>query len=117
MLTTRRGFGRGLCAALALANLPGQLNASDGPREVEVGIARFNFGPSRIEIFVGDSVTWINADFAPHTATADDGAWDTGALERHARGRITFNAPGTYHYFCVFHPHMKGTVVVRPISG
>jgi plastocyanin len=114
---TRRGFGRGLGSALSLAGLPGLARAHDGTHEVEVSIARLAFDPAQVEILVGDSVTWANTDLAPHTATAEDGAWDTGTLERGGRGRITFNAPGDYPYFCAYHPHMKGTVWVRTRSG
>lgn len=117
MQPTRRGFGRGLGAALALAGSPGRLRADGGTREVEVGIARFAFDPGLVEILVGDSVIWINTDVAPHTATAEDRAWHTGGLNRGARGRITFDVPGKYPYFCAFHPHMKGTVMVRTRSG
>ena len=114
---TRRGFCRGLGAALSLAGLPGLVRAHDGTHEVEVGIARFAFDPAQVELLVGDSITWTNTDFAPHTATAEDGAWDTGTLERDGRARITFDAPGDYPYFCAHHPHMKGTVTVRTRSG
>lgn len=114
---TRRGFGRGLGAALSLAGLPGLLRAHDGRHEVKVGIARFTFDPARIEVLVGDSITWTNTDLAPHTATAEGGAWDTGTVERGAQGRITFDRPGEFPYFCAYHPHMKGVVTVRPRPG
>lgn len=117
MQPTRRGFGRGLGAVLALAGLPGRLRAHDGTHEVDVGIARFVFDPARVEILVGDSIIWANADLAPHTATAEDGAWDTGTLDKDGRGRITFETPGEHPYFCAYHPHMKGKVVVRTRSG
>lgn len=114
---TRRAFGQGLGAALSLAGLPRIARAHDGPHEVEVGVARFAFDPARVEVLIGDSVTWTNADLAPHTATAEDGAWNTGPLKKGGRGRITFDAPGEYRYFCAYHPHMKGTVVVQPKRG
>ena len=114
---TRRGFGQGLGAALSLAGLPGISRAHDGTHVIEVGVARFAFDPARVEVQVGDSVTWTNADLAPHTATAEDGAWDTGALDKGAGRRITFDAPGEYPYFCTYHPHMKGLVVVQPKPG
>lgn len=110
---TRRQFGQGLGGALVLAGLPRAARAHDGAHEVEVRIAHFVFGPERIEIFVGDSVTWTNEDLAPHTATAEDGAWDTGALERGGAGRITFETVGEHRYFCAFHSHMRGAVLVR----
>lgn len=111
---TRRCFGRGLGGALAVAAFSRGAGAHDGTHEVELRIARFAYIPGRIEILVGDSVTWINDDLAPHTATAEDAAWDTGALDRGAAARITFRTAGRHPYFCAFHPHMKGTVLVRP---
>ncbi|MCL5778069.1 cupredoxin family copper-binding protein [Limibaculum sp. FT325] len=116
-LPTRRRFGQGLGTALALACLPRALRAHDGAHEVEVHVARFAFEPARVEIRVGDSVTWLNRDLAPHTATADGGGWDTGALPQGAAGRITFDTAGHHSYVCAFHPHMKGAVVVRPRAG
>jgi plastocyanin len=110
---TRRRFGKGLGGALTLAVLPRAARTHEGTHEIAVRIARFTFDPDRIEIFVGDSVTWSNADLAPHTATAEDGAWDTGALDRGGAGRITFGTVGEHRYFCAFHPHMRGAVVVR----
>lgn len=110
---TRRRFGQGLGAALTLAGLPASLEAHDTSHGIEVGIMRFTFEPPHIEINPGDSVTWVNADLAPHTATAQNDAWDTGPLERGERARVTFESPGEYLYTCAYHPHMKGTVVVR----
>lgn len=114
MPCTRRGFGRVLGAALVLAGLPRRPGAHDRSHAVAVGIAGFAFDPARVEIRAGDSVAWANADLAPHTATAEDGAWDTGPLERGEDGRITFETPGEHPYRCVFHPQMTGVVVVRP---
>ena len=113
---TRRRFGQGLGVALTLVGLPQRLRAHDGAHETGVSIARFAFDPARVEIGVGDSVTFANGDLVTHTATAEDGAWDTATLERGGQGRITFDAPGEYPYFCAYHPHMKGTVVVRSLS-
>lgn len=113
--TTRREFGWGIGAAVTLAGLPKALRAYDGPHnEVAVKIARFVFEPVDVEIEAGDSVIWSNADVAPHTATAEDSGWDTGRLKKGEDGKITFDQPGEYPYFCAFHPHMKGRVIVSP---
>jgi plastocyanin len=57
-------------------------------------------------------VIWQNEDFAPHTATADDGSFDTGVIEEGKLGSATFKEPGTFTYFCEIHPTMHGTVEV-----
>jgi len=102
---------------LTLTVLPRAARTHEGTHEIAVSIARFTFDPDRIEIFVGDSVTWTNEDLALHTATAEDGAWDTGALDRGGTGRITFETAGEHRYFCAFHPHMRGAVLVRSRDG
>jgi plastocyanin len=77
-----------------------------------VEIKGFAFNPPMIEVSAGTTVTWTNQDTAPHTATADDGSFDTGRLNQGQSGTFTFDHPGTYTYICTFHPNMKGTVVV-----
>ncbi|PWE29891.1 copper-binding protein [Maritimibacter sp. 55A14] len=114
---TRRRFGQGLGAAIALTEAAGRTRAHAGTHEVAVRIDDFTFMPSKIEILVGDSVTWENGDVAPHTATALDRTWDAGPLERGAHGRVTFTEPGEHRYLCAFHPHMQGSVLVRHRDG
>ena len=63
-------------------------------------------------IQVGGKVTWINQDSAPHTATADDGSFDTGTLAEGKLKSETFRQPGTYTYICQIHPTMHGTLEV-----
>lgn len=82
------------------------------PQTHLVEIQGFAFVPARLEVRVGDVVEWTNRDFAPHTATADSGAWDTGSIKNEATGRFIATTPGTLAYHCAFHPRMKGVIVV-----
>jgi plastocyanin len=78
----------------------------------KVKIVEFTYQPDPVVVQVGGKVIWQNEDTAPHTATADDGSFDTGIL---ARGKIkseTFKEAGTFPYFCEVHPTMHGTVEV-----
>lgn len=77
-----------------------------------VMIKRFKFIPEHLEIKAGDTVEWVNEDSAPHTATEDNVAWDTGNLEKSESAQIKFKEAATYSYICTYHPHMKGTVTV-----
>ncbi|MEA2596390.1 MAG: hypothetical protein QOF01_2859 [Thermomicrobiales bacterium] len=77
-----------------------------------VTIQGFAFEPPTLEVPVGTTVTWTNEDVAPHTATAEDGAFDTGQLDEGQDASHTFDQPGSYAYRCDFHPEMQGTVVV-----
>jgi plastocyanin len=71
------------------------------------------FAPATLEVAVGTTVTWTNNDTVPHTATAEDGSFDTGQLDTGQSGEVTFDTPGTFAYVCLFHPNMAGTVTVR----
>jgi plastocyanin len=48
-----------------------------------------------------------------------NGFWNSGALDRVSAtplpqaSQVTFGAPGTFTYYCLIHPFMKGTVVVQ----
>jgi plastocyanin len=79
---------------------------------VTVNIKDFAYSPEPAQAKVGDVVSWSNGDSAPHTATMDDGACDTGQIAPGATGLLTFTAPGTYAYHCTVHSNMKGSIVV-----
>jgi plastocyanin len=78
----------------------------------DVSIADFAFDPAELRIAAGTTVTWTNRDTVPHTATAGDGSFDTGAIDPGASASHTFDAPGTFAYACAFHPNMTGTIIV-----
>lgn len=65
----------------------------------------------------GATVTWTNRDSAPHTATANNGAFDSMSLTTNATYSFTFSNPGTFDYHCGVHPSMTGTVTVTAASG
>jgi plastocyanin len=87
--------------------------AEGAGRGGEVEIVDFTYGPEAIEVAAGTELTWTNSDKAPHTATAEDESFDTGTLKRGDEQAIALDDPGTYAYYCRFHPFMKATVDVR----
>jgi plastocyanin len=76
-------------------------------------IVNLTFVTPRIEIPAGTTITWTNEDDVLHTVTAIDGSWNSGPIRPRATWSRTFSTPGTYEYFCVPHPEMKGSVIVR----
>lgn len=86
--------------------------SGEAARAEKVEIAEFAYEPDPVTIQVGGKVNWINRDSAPHTATAEDGSFDTGTIEEGKLKGETFKQPGTYRYICSIHPTMKGTVEV-----
>ncbi len=86
--------------------------SGDAVRSAKVEIEDFAYAPDPVTIEEGGKVTWINRDSDPHTATADDGSFDTGTLEEGKLGSESFKEPGAYAYTCTIHPEMEGTVEV-----
>jgi plastocyanin len=78
-----------------------------------VDIAGFAFAPRSVTVHVGDTVTWANSDARSHTATADDGSFDTGPITNGASKSVTFSTAGTFAYHCAIHPTMTATVIVE----
>jgi plastocyanin len=81
-------------------------------RVAKVEIVDFAYDPDPVTIEEGGKVIWINRDSAPHTATAEDGSFDTGTLEEGKLKSESFKGAGTYAYICSIHPDMHGTVEV-----
>jgi plastocyanin len=82
-----------------------------------VTIKNFKFTPGTSSVHVGDTITWTNKDIAPHTATAQNGSFDTGTITKGKTGSHTFTQAGTFPYICSIHPNMKGTVTVLASSS
>jgi plastocyanin len=80
-------------------------------------IKNFAFKPNSSTVHVGDTITWTNQDIVAHTATASDGSWDTGTINKNKSGSHTFTKAGTFAYICSIHPNMKGTVTVLASSS
>lgn len=69
--------------------------------------------PSTIEITAGTTVQWKNLDALIHTVNAVDKSFSSGAIGPDATFSHTFSKPGTYSIYCLPHPFMKATVVVK----
>lgn len=82
--------------------------------DVQVDIANFAYNPETITISAGQSITWTNQDSTPHTVTGKDRDFlQSGTMNQGDSFTQTFDEPGTYEYFCEFHPNMMGIVVVE----
>ena len=77
------------------------------------------FIPSPVTINVGGIVTWENNDTAAHTATGGSategpsGVFDSSLIMAGSSFSHTFDAAGTFDYFCMVHPWMAGIVIVE----
>jgi LPXTG-motif cell wall-anchored protein len=95
----------------------GRAPVATAAADTSVTISDFQFAPASVTIDVGDTVTWNNEGPTAHSATADDGEFDTGIFDAGQSRSHTFDQAGTYSYFCTPHPNMEGTVTVRAASS
>ena len=73
------------------------------------------FNPPAVHAKVGQKVTWINEDNAPHNVTYVSGPRFTSSrpkLRPGSRFSLTLNQAGTIHYYCSIHPWMTATISV-----
>ena len=107
-----RAVGGGILAAALLGG--GSALAANQA----VAISGFSFSPASITVSVGDTITWTDSDAQAHTATADDGSFDTGTIGGSGgTGSATFATAGTFPYHCKIHPTMTGTVTVQAAAS
>jgi amicyanin len=81
-------------------------------RVARSGMKNLAYLKPRMEVSVGTTVEWTNNDPLPHSVTAVDKSFNSGLIYPGKTYRHTFTKPGTYDFYCMPHPFMKGTVVV-----
>ena len=96
---------------IAALSTPALSEGLAGKRHV-VEIREFEFTAQDRAVSPGDTVVWINRDIVSHTATAQDGSWDSGEIESGRRWEMVVRASTLPAYFCAFHPSMKGRLVI-----
>ena len=109
-ITLRRYFGGGATAT-------GEPSVTSTADTVIVAISDFDFTPAQITIRPGATVLWVNQGQVAHSATADDGSWDSGVIEPGERWSRTFSEGAPQPYHCTPHPFMTGTVRVSGGGG
>jgi plastocyanin len=111
----------GLAAMLTFASVAGAQKASVAGAQIQqkqatrtVLIQNFSFKPAHITVKRGTRVTWINKDMTKHTATANNGAFDSGILRPGQSYSHTFKTAGrTNKSHCEIYPFMRGSVTVK----
>lgn len=79
-----------------------------------------HFVPPVLHTNEGTTVTWTNEDSALHTVVSRTHAagssfpeFDSEYIGPNDTFKYTFSTAGTFDYYCVLHPFMKGKVVVQ----
>ena len=112
-----------LVAAVAAALASGAGSATGTTFTVTVGPGgSFAYDPATQEIRAGDTIHWVwESDFHSTTSGActgstcvRNGLWDSGVHDTGFTFDRTFEAAGTFPYFCSVHQSfMRGTIVVQ----
>lgn len=84
------------------------------PGEI-VAITDGAFVPAVVTVPVGAVVRWVNTGQQVHSTTSDEGYWSWTLVPGSSFG-VRFLSAGTYEYHCIYHPTMRGTVVVVPVA-
>jgi amicyanin len=100
---------------ISLAGLAGTAGGAaqrpSGPGTV--AIAEFLFGPEKVTVKAGQTITWTNVDDSPHQVTVQgESTLRTPVILKGQATALQFNDAGTYGYICGLHPAMKGEIVV-----
>jgi plastocyanin len=121
-MNSRFGTGAVLIARIAAAFtlLIGVGLGNAGPANAQstttITIAGFAFSPANVTVQAGDTVVFVNNDSVAHTATANDGSFDTGTIQPGSSASVTFSSAGTFSYFCQIHPNMTGSITVTAVD-
>jgi plastocyanin len=87
-----------------------QATSADGKQVV---VDNFSFAPATAAVPLGTTVTWTNHDDIPHNVVSPEQKFKSPVLDTDETFSHTFDAAGTYKYYCSIHPRMTGQVVVR----
>ena len=86
---------------------------SEAGGDITVHMKGFAFTPQKVEGKVGQKVTWVNDDDAPHNAVQQNGGdLKTKTFEKGGSASYTLDEAGTIEYICTVHPQMTGTITV-----
>jgi plastocyanin len=108
MVRPRHDVAAGLMLLAVLS--PG---AAAAPTTHTVVIADMKFSPESLTAKRGDTIVWINKDYFPHNARAEDRSFESPDLGTGESWRYIVTKAGTFSYVCTLHPTMKATVTIK----
>ncbi|HET8824306.1 MAG TPA: cupredoxin family copper-binding protein [Terriglobales bacterium] len=76
-------------------------------------IKDFKYQPSILAVKLGDTIEWKNADIVPHTVTAVDKSFNSGAISPGHSWKFIVRTAGSVNYFCTLHPNMRAKLIVQ----
>ena len=83
------------------------------PTTHTIVIADMKFVPETLTVEPGDTIVWVNKDFFPHTATAQDKSFDSRDIAMNKSWKYIATKKGAFPYICKLHPTMKAILIVK----
>jgi plastocyanin len=96
--------------------MPAESTTPDPNSTTTVEIRNNAFIPDQLNVAPGTTVTFVNRDDVPHTATSDNKLFDSGELAPGSSYPVVLDGAGTVTYHCELHPEMQGSIVVGEAS-
>ena len=81
---------------------------------IVVRIENFTFNPAELTVKPGTAVTFLNADDIPHSVVEKDKKFKSKPLDTGDTFTMTFTDASEISYYCGFHNHMTGKIIVKP---
>lgn len=74
----------------------------------------WQYSPQNITVFIGqnNTVEWISHSLTFDTVTSASGLF-SHSFSPGDSFEFTFTSPGIYDYYCIYHPWMKGSIIVK----
>jgi plastocyanin len=100
--------------AVPAATTGGGLTTVSPPQQIDVLMQDSFFDPQAVTVATGGTVTWRNAGRFGHNAASvfPDQIFGGPRILTGGSFSHTFTSPDVYHYECVFHAGMLGTITV-----
>jgi plastocyanin len=75
----------------------------------------WQYSPQRAVVVIGvnSTVTWTSDSISYDSVTSRTGSFDSGPIPPGGTFGYTFTSPGSYDYYCIYHPWMVGTIIVE----
>lgn len=98
---------------LVSVSLPGRPVSAQHMQTHTIEITGLKFVPEVARGRVGDTISFVNMDLVPHTATQASAGWDSGLLAKGKSWFLKLEAAGTLEYYCRFHPTMRAKIEIE----
>ena len=91
----------------------GTASVAADAHDVTIKMQKEAYVPATATVAAGMRIVWTNTDTMPHSVTANDQRFDSGAIAPGKSFEWTADAPGAIAYHCIFHPSMTAVLTVR----